>query len=59
MIEISFDNTPTAIVAHLLLLVVVVAVGAPNTILAPFRVAVELFLLDERSYRTRSTSILK
>ena len=48
MIEISFDNTPTAILEHLLLLVVVVAVGAPSTIPAPFRVAGELFLLVER-----------
>ena len=48
MIEISFDNTPTAIVEHLLVVVVMVAVGAPSTIIAPFRVTVELFLLVER-----------
>ena len=48
MIEISFDNTPTAIAEHLLLVVVVVAVGAPSPIPAPFCVAGELFLLVER-----------
>ena len=48
MIEISFDNTPTAIAEHLLLVLVVVAVGAPNTIPAPFCVVGELFLLVER-----------
>ena len=48
LIEISFDNTPTAIAEHLLLLLLVVAVGAPSPIPAPFCVAGELFLLVER-----------
>ena len=48
MIEISFDNTPTAIPEHLLLLLLVVAVGAPSTIPAPFCVAGECSLLVQR-----------
>ena len=48
MIQISFDNTPTAIAEHLLLVLVVVAVGAPSTIPAPFCVAGECSLLVQR-----------
>ena len=48
MIEISFDNTPTAIAEHLLLLLLLVAVGAPSTIPAPFCVAGECSLLVQR-----------
>ena len=48
MIQISFDNSPTAIAEHLLLVLVVVAVGAPSTIPAPFCVAGECSLLVQR-----------
>ena len=43
------SSTPTAIAEHLLLLLMVAAVGAPGAIPAPFRVAVGLLLLVEHS----------
>ena len=49
MIEISFDNTQSGIPEHLLLLLVVVAVGAPITIPALF-VAGFLFVSTGLAY---------